>query len=208
MQYIGLDFETANSAPESACSVGLGIFRDQLLQKELELLVKPPEQFNTFNQFNTFIHGIHKEDVENSPTFEYIWPKIHTNIEGNLLICHNASFDIRVLKRLLDLYHLHFQPFYYICTVKVSQKVWPNLKNHKLNTVSRALQIPLHHHQAASDAVAAAYILLYALQKTNSRNVFELGENLGIQIGYVSKEKEIKCSSPKNFLLKENLTYK
>ena len=194
MQYIGLDFETANSAPESACSIGIGVFEQQTLQQDMEILMKPPVGFDQFHRFNTYIHGIHKRDVEDAPHFDQVWPKIQKTIEGNLIICHNASFDIHVLRRLLRHYQLDFNPFYYICTVKISQKVWPEMENHKLNTVSQHLQISLHHHHAASDAIAAGYIFLKALEETGSKDVFELAKLLGLQVGYVSPDEEIKCS--------------
>jgi DNA polymerase-3 subunit epsilon len=194
MQYVGLDFETANSAPESACSIGIGVFNQDKLQQETEIFIKPPAGFDQFHRFNTYIHGIHKQDVEDALHFDQIWPRIQQMIEGNLIICHNAAFDIQVLRRLLQHYQLNFNPFYYICTVKISQKVWPEMENHKLNTVSNHLQISLHHHHAASDAIAAGYIFLKALEETESKDVFELAKILGLQVGYVSPEQEIKCS--------------
>ena len=56
----------------------------------------------------------------------------------------------------------------YLCTVKVSKRVWPELENHKLDTVSAALHIDLNHHEAGSDARAAGLILQAALRRTGS----------------------------------------
>ena len=80
---------------------------------------------------------------------------------------HNAAFDTEVLCRCLEFYHIPLPTCRYICTVEVSKKVWPKLENHKLNTVASALQIPLHHHQAASDARASGEILQRALEQTH-----------------------------------------
>ncbi len=204
MQYVGLDFETANSAPESACSIGIGVFDRQILQQETEILIKPPQGFDTFHRFNTYIHGIHKRDVQDALGFDQIWPQIRQMIEGNLVICHNAAFDIQVLRKLFAYYQLEFKPFYYICTVKVSQKVWPEMENHKLNTVSRQLCIPLHHHHAASDAIAAGYILLKAMETTGSEDVFRMACSLGLQMGYVSPEEIVKCAVSRKYRKEEN----
>jgi DNA polymerase-3 subunit epsilon len=52
----------------------------------------------------------------------------------------------------------------FVCTVKVARAVW-NLRPATLADVCRHLQIPLQHHDAASDAHACARILLAARQK-------------------------------------------
>ncbi|MDF3024853.1 MAG: polymerase epsilon subunit-like 3-5 exonuclease, partial [Alphaproteobacteria bacterium] len=54
--------------------------------------------------------------------------------------------------------------FDWVCTVNVARSKWPELANHKLNTVSKHLNIELNHHDAASDAHACANIYLRACE--------------------------------------------
>ena len=51
----------------------------------------------------------------------------------------------------------------YIDTVTVSRKVYPELYNHKLNTVCEYLSIDLSHHNGKSDAMGCLMILLKAM---------------------------------------------
>ena len=50
----------------------------------------------------------------------------------------------------------------------MSQKVLPELKNHKLDTICDALGIELDHHNALSDAKACANILIHCLTQKNA----------------------------------------
>ena len=63
MNFITLDFETATSARESPCEVGLTFVQDGKIEKTLSWLIKPI-QYPHFESFNIGIHGIRPKDVE------------------------------------------------------------------------------------------------------------------------------------------------
>lgn len=49
-----------------------------------------------------------------------------------------------------------------LCTVKTSRKLYPEIPNHRLNTMCEYLDIPLiNHHDALEDSRACAQILLH-----------------------------------------------
>ena len=79
--------------------------------------------------------------------------------------------------------------------MKISQKVWPDLENHKLNTVAQALGIALNHHEAGSDAHACGEILQHALRQTGCVDAIELAEKIGLQLGHISPQERRGCSS-------------
>lgn len=198
MKYTSIDFETANASPLSACSVGIVLFEDGIPIQEIHTLIRPPKEFGDFNWRNTRIHGIKKSMVADAPTFDQVWQEIMRDcVEGQLVVCHNASFDTAVLRRLLEYYKLDIPEFSYICTVKVSQKVWPDMENHKLDTVSRDLHIDLHHHEALSDSRACGLILAQALRDTGCVSVAQLAEKIGMQLGHVQAGEAFPCSVAK-----------
>ena len=53
----------------------------------------------------------------------------------------------------------------YACTVQMSRRCWPQLPNHKLDTLCAYLDIPLDHHKADSDSRACAQLLLAGLDQ-------------------------------------------
>ena len=72
------------------------------------------------------------------------------------------AFDNGILKGTLDYYDIAEPHYMLLDTVRSSRQLFPDFKNHKLNTVAQNLGITLdHHHNALDDAVAAANILIY-----------------------------------------------
>ena len=74
MPYVALDFETANCSKASPCALGMVRFEGNEILDEFYTLIAPPEM--RFDPFNISIHGIHPEDVKDSPTFADIWPEV------------------------------------------------------------------------------------------------------------------------------------
>ena len=54
------------------------------------------------------------------------------------------------------------------------RRVWPDLPNHKLDTVAGHLGYSFHHHQALDDARACAYIVLKAAEIVGASSMEEL----------------------------------
>lgn len=162
MDFVAYDFETANNYRFSACSLALIVVRNNQIVDELYSLINPQTDFSWRN---VAIHGIHEADVANSPTFAELWPHLKTFFTPDqLVIAHNAQFDNSVLKHALQHFDLPVPSFQSLDTVRTSRKLSPELANHKLDTVSRAYQIDLHHHHnALDDAHACAEILIHQI---------------------------------------------
>lgn len=164
MNFISMDFETANYTPSSACSIALVVVRHNQIVDSFYTLINPKTYFN---KRNIQIHGIHEQDVEAAPTFAEVWPHIAPLFDPqHLVTAHNARFDINVLKATLTHYDITVPHYLTIDTLKTSRKFYPEFPNHKLNTVSKALNIELkHHHNALADSIACAEILIKQNQR-------------------------------------------
>ncbi len=160
MDFVAIDFETANYERDSACSIGWAVVRNDAVVSNGVRLIRPP--YRHFEYRFTELHGLTWEDVATAPTFGDLWPELHELLEGQMLAAHNAPFDMGVLAALLDRYRLRSPKSSYFCTCVLARRAWPELPNHKLGTVARHLGIPLNHHQAESDAVACARIAIAA----------------------------------------------
>ena len=187
MKYVAMDFETGNAFLVSACSIGLSYYEDDRLIRSETYLIRPPESVGKFHWYNVKIHGIKRKMLQNERTFDQIWELIRSEFDDCVIVCHNAVFDTAVLKECLKFYNLPIPDCRYICTVQVSQKVWPEMTNHKLDTVSRELGIRLNHHEAGSDAYACGEILQHALIKTGCKNAAELADRLEINLGNMAQ---------------------
>lgn len=205
MRYVAMDFETGNGDYTSACSIGLSYYENHTLVGSENFLIRPPDSVGKFHWYNVKIHGIKRSMVKDAPTFDQIWEKFKAQVEGSVLVCHNAAFDTEVLCRCLEFYHIPLPTCRYICTVEVSKKVWPELENHKLNTVAQALNIQLNHHEAASDAHACGEILQHALRQTHCTDAHMLAEKLGIRLGTISPESRRKAVAAKQIARKQKM---
>lgn len=159
MNFIAMDFETANGKRYSACSLALTIVRNDQIADEFYTLINPQTDFFWRN---VQIHGIHEQDVAAAPTFPAVWEHIKEFFTPEkLVIAHNNRFDNSVLKSTLEHYGIEPPAYLTLDTLASSRKLLPGLSNYRLNTVCDALQIDLHHHHnALDDAQACANILL------------------------------------------------
>ena len=82
-----------------------------------------------------------------------------------------------------DEFGIDYPTFSYICTVKLSQKAYPDLESHKLNFLSEALGVSFNHHIAVDDAYACAAVLLRILKDYNLNSLEEIEEKFDIGIG-------------------------
>ena len=162
MRIVALDFETANSSPASACSLGIAIYEEGEILDSFEWYFKPYHRYNYFT--NTHIHGICKEDVQDAQEFVYYYDELSEILKDAMIVAHNAVFDMSVLNAICDVYGLSHFGNSYIDTVTISRRVYPELYNHRLNTICEYLDISLNHHNGKSDAYACLLILLKAME--------------------------------------------
>lgn len=195
MDFVAIDFETANSSFTSLCSMGICVVKNNKIVERKEIYIHPiPFEFN---KYNIKIHGIYPETVENMPTFGEYWEEIKSYIDGQTVVAHNTGFDIVALCATLDLFNIPYPSFDYICTVKLSQKAYPDLPSHKLNNLCDALGIKFHHHQAYDDAYACAKVLLRVLRDYRLSTLQDIEEHFQMEIGHVYEGCHIKCKKNK-----------
>ena len=100
--FIAIDFETANNSRLSACAIGLCFVKNDTIVYSTKHYINPPKS-EKFLKTHTSIHGISYEDVEFSLNFqELLEDELSKYLSSNLLIFHNASMDLSVLKNLSD----------------------------------------------------------------------------------------------------------
>lgn len=159
MNFFAMDFETANNHRSSACSIGIVAVQNNHIVKRIHHLIQPEE---TFNLRNIDIHHITPQMVKDALTFAELWPSLAPIFQPqHLVVAHNAPFDNSVLRATLEKYQLPMPRFLSIDTVKTSRELYPDLPNHRLDTVSHALDITLeNHHNASADSEACAKILI------------------------------------------------
>lgn len=170
--FVAIDFETADQGRDSACSVGLVRVEKGEIVKKVVQLIQPP-RLETGDLFTpvpsefqfTHIHGIRPQQVLDQPTFAQAWPKLTPLLEGaDFLAAHNAPFDEGVLAACCLSARLPKPKHRFVDTVRLARSTW-KIYPTKLPDVCRRLDIELNHHEALSDALACAQIVIAALKK-------------------------------------------
>jgi len=195
MNFTVIDFETASSKRASACALGIVKVENGEIVEQNAWLIRPDDM--KFNGMNIGIHGIHPEDVVNEPEFDELYKNVfekYFSDPNQLIVAHNASFDVSVLRNTFDVYNIKYPEFDYLCTVKVGKKTWPDLMNHKLNTLSDYLDFKFKHHDALDDCLACANVLINACKKEGVSTPYELADKIGLQMGRVFPKGYTPCS--------------
>jgi DNA polymerase-3 subunit epsilon len=182
-----IDFETANKFTGSICSVGISIIENNEIKLSKSWLVKPHLRYSIFSPLNIKIHGLKESDVENADEFDKIFnEKLKPFFKNAVLAAHNASFDMSALRNVLNLYKIPYPEISYFCSVELSRKLWPELPNHKLNTVNKFLKHEFKHHDAFDDAIACANIIIEANKMLNTINPKDLTEKSNVKLKLLS----------------------
>ncbi|MDR2039709.1 MAG: 3'-5' exoribonuclease [Bacteroidales bacterium] len=182
MNFTAIDFET--SAGLIPCEIGICVVEDGRITDERSLLIKP-YGFPYMNARYQEIHRISVMELERARTFDQMWDELFPYFDGQTLVAHNASFDISVLRTVLDLYDLRYPRSDYLCSLQMSRKVWKKLPAYNLNALCQRFDIALLHHYAGSDAKACAKLVLTAVQENQVSSLGELAEKVGITINTV-----------------------
>ena len=146
-----------------------------------------------FNPYNSKLHGIKESDVKDERNFKELWNELKMYFTDELLVAHNASFDMQVLRSLLLYYRINFQPMRYTCSITLSKKVWKNeLEKFGLSSMTKFFGIELDHHSAESDALACAEISIKAFREFQVSIPEEIESKLHLLLGSVSQDKLVE----------------
>lgn len=161
--FAAIDFETANNARTSVCSVGVVVVRGGEVADTFYSLIRPRPNFYT--SFTTAVHGLTYHDTVEAPDFAEVWREVAPRIEGLPLVAHNAPFDEGCLRAALEACGMPWPGYTFHCTCRASRRRFGRaLPDHKLHTVSAACGFDLaNHHHALADAEACAHIALQIL---------------------------------------------
>jgi DNA polymerase-3 subunit epsilon len=121
--FVAIDFETANEKRISACAIGLAFVKDDKFVYTTYHYIKPPDT-EKFNSINVSFHGITQEDVEYMSTFDELWEReLKQYFNKQLIVFHNSSMDLSVLKQLFEFYSIKDYSIKYIDTMRIAANI-------------------------------------------------------------------------------------
>ena len=186
LDYIALDFETANHHRNSACAIGLVRFIDGKEADSCYSLIHPAKMY-FIPEWTETIHHISYDDVRNKPLFPEVWdtmvmPFINQS-PGIPLVAHNGNtFDMPVIRGCCEYFQMEIPKLTYFDSLLISRKTWPEFENHKLTYVTEQFGIKYTAHNALDDARACGIIISMAADKWKCSSVDELLEKCRVEM--------------------------
>jgi DNA polymerase III epsilon subunit-like protein len=159
--------------------------RDGQIVDESSTLIHPPAQFDYFDGFNMCLHGINAEMVADAPRWQQTVDWIVRYTGSDTLVCHNAGFDIGVIRYACIADDIPWPSVSFLCTLVLARRAW-RLPSYRLPFVAAQCDIVFHpHHQARDDAQCAARIAVAMARKQGAQTLADLAGSFGVSIGHM-----------------------
>ena len=164
------DLETTGLSAKACKIIEIGAVRirgGEIIDR-MDIFVDPEEPIS---EEITRLTSITDEMVKGAPKEREALIKFLDFAKDDLLVAHNAGFDVGFIRVAAERQGLPFKNSY-LDTVGLSRYVNPELKQHKLNLIAEHYGLgDFHHHRAEDDAEVLARILLVMLDRLRSEGV-------------------------------------
>jgi DNA polymerase-3 subunit epsilon len=179
LNFTAIDFETANSSSASPCAVGLVKVVDGKVVDSWATLMRPPMGFGHFDPMNIRVHGIQPEQVGSAPSAPEAFADMLDWINGDIMVAHNAAFDMGVIRATLEVIGRPIPNLEYACSLSVARQTYKKVggvpANHRLSTMAELIGIQdFNHHDALADADACARLMLHAANRHDAESLADL----------------------------------
>lgn len=187
-----IDLEDANYVVFDVETTGLSAVYDTIIELA-GVRIHKGEIVDKFESFANPHHplsdttinltGITDDMVENAPEIGDVLKDFVEWMGDDILVAHNATFDIGFINQGLEKINMEKVTNPAIDTLELGRFLLPQLKNHRLNTLCKHLDIELtQHHRAIYDAEATGYLLSKFVQRLleqDIKNHNKLNEHMG-----------------------------
>lgn len=168
--FIVVDIETTGLSPKNDEIIEIGAVKVNNFKviDKFDTFVKPVKSI----PYNiTKLTGINNDMVKDAPSSDIAIKMFKEFAADNVLVAHNAKFDISFLRKAAEKCDIDLTQVI-VDTLALTRVLYPGLKNYKLNTITKYLNITLeNHHRASDDAEATAYILIKCLQLMDENDI-------------------------------------
>ncbi|MDE5412929.1 PolC-type DNA polymerase III [Alkalihalobacterium chitinilyticum] len=127
--------------------------------------------------------GITDDMVKGAPEIDDVLRDFHAFCGDAILVAHNASFDMGFLNVGYRKIGLGDAPNPVIDTLELARFLYPQMKNHRLNTLCKKFDIELvSHHRAIYDAEATGFLMWKMIKDAIEKGLEshdQLNQNMG-----------------------------
>lgn len=130
------------------------------------------------------VNHISDDDVRTAPTVMTVLPEFLEFARGSILFAHNAQFDMGFLEAEKEFCWGYLELPECLCTMRLSQALFPTAFRHNLDSLSERFQLPLpeNRHRALPDVLQTAKLLLKMIDHGKIHSMDELRTKAGIAV--------------------------
>jgi len=135
------------------------------------------------------VNHIVEKDLVDAPTIMTVLPEFLAFARGSILVAHNAQFDMGFLAMEKEFCWGYVDLPEALCTMRLSQSLFPTAFRHNLDALSERLQEPLptDRHRALPDVIQTAKLLLKMLDHGKIQSMDELRKRAGLGTAVAGK---------------------
>ena len=109
-------------------------------------------------------------------------------IDSDTLVCHNAGFDIGVMRCACIADEIPWPSVDFLCTLVLARRAY-RLPSYRLPFVAARCDVDFQrHHQASDDARCAALIAIAMARKEGAQTLAELADSFEVSIGHMETD--------------------
>ncbi|PAE16439.1 PolC-type DNA polymerase III [Virgibacillus sp. 7505] len=169
--YIVFDVETTglSASYDKIIELAAVKFHDGEIVDRFERFANPHQKLS---QTIIDLTGITDDMLVDAPEIEDVLNDFNAWMGDDVLVAHNASFDMGFLNQGFKRIGLEKASNAVIDTLELARFLFPQLKNHRLNTLCKFLDIELtQHHRAIYDTEATSYLLWRLLKEAFNKEI-------------------------------------
>lgn len=159
--FVVVDVETTGLSAafgDRICEVAMVRAQDDHVLETYQTLVNPQR---SISPGASRVNGLRDEDVRNAPAFAEIARDVHSGLDGALVVCHNAPFDLGFLEAEFSRLRLPWQPAAVIDTLEIARRYFSFYSN-SLPAIANSLGIETPNaHRALGDVLTTFQVLHY-----------------------------------------------
>lgn len=175
-EYVVFDLETTGfySNIDKIIEIGAVKIKNGKVIDKYSVLINPKIEIP---EHITKLTNITNSMVSTKDTIADVLPLFMEFVGEAVLVAHNISFDLGFLnKACKDIMHMNIKNTF-IDTLTLSQSIYPEIKNYKLDTLAKSLGYNLNnHHRALEDATITGEIFQSMIEILESENITKLCE--------------------------------
>ncbi|MBQ6475405.1 MAG: PolC-type DNA polymerase III [Clostridia bacterium] len=159
-RYCVFDIETTglNAGKDTIIEIGAAIVENGKIGERYNTFVNP---YRKIPEKIVKLTGISDSMVKDAPPIEKVLPEFLTFAGASVLVAHNAAFDTEFIATACKRMGIDYR-FESLDTLTFARQLVPELKNYKLNSLTKYFNVDLeNHHRAVDDALACAQIMLH-----------------------------------------------